>query len=110
MAYVKKADRHKEFQPVENRTGIRQLPDLLAPDEIEAVNKLAHIYVRHLQTYPHSRDIRVGNFQGMYELGISRPEPFVNVLATIVRTDPEHAFQAEKLLVAHGYYTYFGLH
>lgn len=114
MAYVKKADRKVDLTPeptISNLTGIEALDTVLTPEEMIHCNALARVFVNTLQTEKGSKRLRVGNYQGLLELGLNHPGKIATVLHDILRGEDEvEALQAEKLLVAHGYRTAFGQH
>jgi len=109
MAYVKKADR-KEESTIPNLTGIEGLDAVLTASEVIYCNSLTRIFLQ-LQTEPGARRTRVGNYQGLLELGLNSQNKITKVLVDIYQGEDEtEATQAEKLLVAHGYNLAFGVH
>lgn len=76
---------------------LSELTDYVDADDLTYLRRLYHIYIDHCSadgTFD-CKQVKVYNYQGLYELGFSGPERWVG---TILRY-PEYV----NLLVAHGY-------
>ena len=97
MAYVRKAER----PTVVNETGIDGIEDHLTTDELTYCNNLAKIWKNRLEIDPQAKMVKVGTWQGLYEMGTTGQQ-HPNVTKVLLQ------FKANNLLVAHGYVIVFG--
>ena len=97
MAYVRKSDRI----PV-NNTGIEGIEQFLTSEELTYCNNLASIWKDRLEAMPGTKMVRVGTYQGLFEMGMTG-QHHPNVTKVLQQ------FKANDLLVAHGYVITFGL-
>lgn len=97
MAYVRKADR-----TVKNETDIPGIEADLTQDELVYCNNLAKIWKDRLEAMPGTKMVRVGTYQGLFEMGMTG-QHHPNVTKVLQQ------FKANDLLVAHGYVITFGL-